>query len=104
MHICLIRIHNLMSIIGYFDVEERYVYCTPERFVIDPEEAVKLIDENTIGICAILGSTFNGEYEYVAPTPKWKSWPCLTYFDRDVKGINDLLVKENINVPIHGES
>jgi glutamate decarboxylase len=31
--------------------------------VIDPKEAVKLIDENTIGICVILGSTFNGEYE-----------------------------------------
>jgi glutamate decarboxylase len=42
----------------------QYVYCTTERFVIDPEEAVELIDENTIGICAILGSTFNGEYEY----------------------------------------
>lgn len=33
----------------YFDVEEKYVYCTPDRFVIDPEEAVNLIDENTIG-------------------------------------------------------
>jgi glutamate decarboxylase len=47
----------------YFDVEERYSYCTAERYVIDPVEAVDLIDENTIGICVILGSTFNGEYE-----------------------------------------
>ena len=38
----------------YFDVEEKYVFCTDERYVIDPEEAVKLIDENTIGICTIL--------------------------------------------------
>ena len=51
--------------VGYFDVEEKYVYCTEERFVIDPKEAVKLVDENTIGICVILGSTFNGEYESV---------------------------------------
>jgi glutamate decarboxylase len=46
----------------YFDVEERYVYCTEERYVIDPQEAIDLIDENTIGICAILGTTYTGEY------------------------------------------
>jgi glutamate decarboxylase len=66
----------------YFDVEERYVYCTDERFVIDPEEAVNLVDENTIGICAIIGTTYTGEYE-------------------DVKAINDLLIKRNIDCPIH---
>jgi glutamate decarboxylase len=32
----------------YFEVEERYVYCTPDRYVIDPQEAVNLIDENTV--------------------------------------------------------
>lgn len=66
----------------YFDVEERYVYCTPERFVIDPAQAVDLVDENTIGICAILGTTYTGHYE-------------------DVKGINDLLVQKGIDCPIH---
>lgn len=66
----------------YFDVEEKYVYCTPDRYVIDPEEAVNLIDENTIGICSILGTTFTGEYE-------------------DTKKINDLLVERNIDCPIH---
>ncbi|OOQ87038.1 Glutamate decarboxylase 4 [Penicillium brasilianum] len=66
----------------YFDVEERYVYCTDERYVIDPKEAVDLIDENTIGICAIIGTTYTGEYE-------------------DVKAINDLLVERNIDCPIH---
>jgi len=66
----------------YFEVEERYVYCTEDRYVIDPEVAVKLIDENTIGICAIIGTTYTGEYE-------------------DVKAINDLLVKKNIDCPIH---
>lgn len=24
----------------YFDIEEKYVYCTPDRYVIDPKEAV----------------------------------------------------------------
>lgn len=33
----------------YFDIEEKYVNCTETRYVIDPEEAVNLVDENTIG-------------------------------------------------------
>lgn len=66
----------------YFEVEEKYVYCSNDRFVIQPEEAVKLVDENTIGICSILGTTYTGEYE-------------------DTKKLNDLLVEKNIDVPIH---
>lgn len=66
----------------YFDIEEKYVYCTDERYVLDPEEAVSLIDENTIGICAILGLTYTGEYE-------------------DIEGLNKLLVEKNIDCPIH---
>ncbi|KAI5235808.1 glutamate decarboxylase [Aureobasidium subglaciale] len=58
----------------YFDVEEKYVYY--------PKEAVDLIDENTIGICSILGTTYTGEYE-------------------DTKAINDLLVERNLDIPIH---
>jgi glutamate decarboxylase len=50
--------------------------------VIDPKEAVDLVDENTIGICAIIGTTYTGEYE-------------------DIKAINDLLVERNIDCPIH---
>ncbi|KAJ5606566.1 hypothetical protein N7510_009347 [Penicillium lagena] len=66
----------------YFDIEEKYVYCTDTRFVIDPKQAVDLVDENTIGICAIIGTTYTGEYE-------------------DVKAINDLLVERGIDCPIH---
>ena len=66
----------------YFDVEEKYVYVTDKRYVIDPQEAVDMVDENTIGICAILGTTYTGEYE-------------------DVKAINDLLIQRNIDCPIH---
>ena len=50
----------------YFDVEPRYVPLTETRFVIDPEQALELVDENTIGVVAILGSTYTGEYEPVA--------------------------------------
>ncbi len=66
----------------YFEVDEKLIYCTESRYVIDPEEAVSLVDENTIGICVILGSTYTGEYE-------------------DVKGVNDLLVQKGLSVPIH---
>ena len=66
----------------YFDVEEKYVYCTDTRYVIDPKTAVDMVDENTIGICAIMGTTYTGQYE-------------------DVKAINDLLKAKNIDCPIH---
>ncbi|ESZ96124.1 glutamate decarboxylase [Sclerotinia borealis F-4128] len=66
----------------YFEIEEKYVFCTTERYVIDPEEAVNLVDENTIGICVILGTTYTGEYE-------------------DAKAINDLLIQKNIDTVIH---
>jgi glutamate decarboxylase len=36
-----------------------------ERYHLSAEEAVKLCDENTIGVVAILGSTFDGAYEPV---------------------------------------
>jgi len=38
----------------YFEVEEKYVYCTETNYVINPKEAVDMVDENTIGICTIL--------------------------------------------------
>ncbi|PGG98491.1 glutamate decarboxylase [Polytolypa hystricis UAMH7299] len=66
----------------YFEIEEKFVYCTNERYVIDPEEAVNLVDENTIGICVILGTTYTGQYE-------------------DVEAINELLVERGIDCPIH---
>lgn len=67
----------------YFDIEERYVHCDlPEQRVIDPRRAVECVDGNTIGIVAILGTTFTGEYE-------------------DVKAINDLLEERDLDVPIH---
>ncbi|KAI9889317.1 MAG: hypothetical protein M1814_005560 [Vezdaea aestivalis] len=66
----------------YLEVEERFVFCTEDRYIIDPKETVDLVDENTIGICGILGSTYTGQYE-------------------DIKGVNDLLVERDIDCPIH---
>jgi len=49
----------------YWDVEPRFVPMEGERYHLSAEEAVKLCDENTIGIVAIMGSTFDGSYEPV---------------------------------------
>jgi glutamate decarboxylase len=51
---------------NYWDVEMRLVPMEGERYNLSAEEAVKLCDENTIGVVAILGSTFDGSYEPVA--------------------------------------
>jgi glutamate decarboxylase len=43
----------------------RLVPMEGERFNLSAEEAVERCDENTIGVVAILGSTFDGSYEPV---------------------------------------
>lgn len=50
----------------YFDVELRCVDMTDERTVIGVPEAEALIDENTIAVVGILGSTYTGEFEPIA--------------------------------------
>lgn len=49
----------------YWDVEPRYAPLAEGRLHLTADEAVKLVDENTIGVVAILGSTFDGSYEPV---------------------------------------
>jgi glutamate decarboxylase len=49
----------------YWDVEPRYAPLAEGRLHLTAPEAVKLVDENTIGVVAILGSTFDGSYEPV---------------------------------------
>ena len=50
---------------NYWDVEVRQVPMEGDRFHISADEAVKLCDENTIGVLAIMGSTYDGSYEPV---------------------------------------
>ncbi|HEN47257.1 MAG TPA: glutamate decarboxylase, partial [Mizugakiibacter sp.] len=40
-----------------------YIPIGEDRYVITPEEVIQRIDENTIGVVAILGTTFTGEFE-----------------------------------------
>jgi glutamate decarboxylase len=50
----------------YWEVEPRIVPMRGERLHLDAEQAVAHCNEDTIGVVAILGSTFDGSYEPVA--------------------------------------
>ncbi len=71
---------------NYWDVEMRLVPMEGDRFHLSAEEAVKLCDENTIGVVAILGSTFDGSYEPVKEI-------CAA--------LDDLQARTGIDVPVH---
>lgn len=60
----------------YFEVDIKAVKLREDYYVMDPHKAVEMVDENTICVCAILGSTYSGEFE-------------------DVKLLNDLLLSKN---------
>ncbi len=47
----------------YFEVEPKYLPMEPGRYIITPEQVRDAVDENTIGVVAILGSTYTGEFE-----------------------------------------
>jgi glutamate decarboxylase len=50
---------------NYWDVEMRLVPMEGDRLQLSAEEAVARCDEDTIGVVAVLGSTFDGSYEPV---------------------------------------
>jgi glutamate decarboxylase len=70
----------------YFDVEPRVVPLQPGKYTIGPDDIEPHVDENTIGVAAVVGTTFTGHAD-------------------DVVGINDFLVelkdKRGIDVPPH---
>ena len=70
----------------YFDVEPRIIPLQPEKYTIGPEDVAPHVDENTIGVAAVLGTTFTGHAD-------------------DIRGINDLLValrdEKGLDVPLH---
>jgi glutamate decarboxylase len=49
----------------YWDVEPKLVPMEGNRYHMTAEQAVAACDENTIGVVAVLGSTFDGSYEPV---------------------------------------
>jgi glutamate decarboxylase len=71
---------------NYWDVEMRLVPMEGERYHLSAEEAVKLCDENTIGVVAVLGSTFDGSYEPVQEI-------CTA--------LDDLQERTGLDIPVH---
>jgi len=70
----------------YWDVEPRQVPVGPEVTHLTAERAVAHCDENTIGVVAILGSTYDGAYEPVADISR---------------ALDELESKGGPDVPIH---
>jgi glutamate decarboxylase len=70
----------------YWDVEPRYVPCDDTALYLTGDRVLPYVDENTIGVVAILGSTMEGSYEPVAEI-------CAA--------LDDLERREGISVPVH---
>lgn len=49
----------------YFDVELREIPLEGDRLIMNPEEVLKRVDENTIGVVPTMGVTFTCQYEPV---------------------------------------
>lgn len=49
----------------YFDVELREIPMDADRLLMSPEEVIKRVDDNTIGVVPTLGVTFTCQYEPV---------------------------------------
>jgi len=50
---------------NYWEVEPRYVPCEGNVFHLTADRLLEHVDENTIGVVAVLGSTMDGSYEPV---------------------------------------
>src|SRR6188472_284464 len=50
----------------YFDVEPVYLPMEEGRYVITTEQVLAAVNEDTIGVVAILGTTFTGELEPIS--------------------------------------
>jgi len=70
----------------YWDIELREIPMEGNRLIMTPEEVLKRVDENTIGVVPTLGVTFTGQYEPV----------------KDISDALDRLQREKgLDVPMH---
>ncbi|SUC14335.1 glutamate decarboxylase beta [Proteus vulgaris] len=70
----------------YFDVELREIPLEGDRLMMSPEEVIKRVDENTIGVVPTLGVTFTCTYE-----------PVKTVHD----ALDKLQKETGLDIPIH---
>ncbi|QFY41764.1 glutamate decarboxylase [Candidatus Methylospira mobilis] len=70
----------------YFDVEQRVIPLRPGKYVIGPDDVEPLLDESTIAVGVVVGTTFTGQND-------------------DFAGINELLIKvkaeQGWDIPMH---
>jgi len=71
---------------NYFEVEARYVPVTDEHPMLDGSSLEQYVDENTIGVVAIMGVTYTGMYEPVKEI---------------AAALDALQAKTGLDVPIH---
>jgi len=71
---------------NYWDIEPRYVPVSPDHLVLDGHDLEDYVDENTIGVVAILGQTFTGLYDPV---------------DAIAKKLDEIQAKTGLDVKIH---
>ncbi|MFN8234225.1 MAG: glutamate decarboxylase [Actinomycetota bacterium] len=69
----------------YWDVEHREIPMEGDRLIMDADEVLKRVDENTIGVVPTLGVTFTGQFEPV----------------KQVSDALDRLAQTGPDVPIH---
>ncbi|KAI8991473.1 glutamate decarboxylase [Mycotypha africana] len=60
----------------YLDIEPRAVPVTEDCLYMNPKTAVDWVDENTIGVVSILGSTYTGHFEDVETLNKLLDEKC----------------------------
>jgi glutamate decarboxylase len=70
----------------YFDVEPRIIPLAEGKYTIGPDDVAPYLDDHTIGVAAVLGTTFTGHMD-------------------DITGINAMLValkaEQGLDIPIH---
>jgi glutamate decarboxylase len=71
---------------NYWDVEARLAPVEGDVFHLRPEGAAEHCDQNTIGVVAVLGSTYDGSYEPVAEI---------------AAALDDLQARTGLDIPIH---
>jgi glutamate decarboxylase len=71
---------------NYWDVEPRYVPISEAHKTLDGHDLGRFVDENTIGVVAILGVTYTGMYEPVAAI---------------AAALDEIQASTGLDVPIH---
>ncbi|WP_334170373.1 glutamate decarboxylase [Sinomonas sp.] len=71
---------------NYFEVEARYVPISEEHRVLDGHGLEQYVDENTIGVVAIMGVTYTGMYEPVQQISE---------------ALDEIQASKGFDVPIH---